>query len=65
MNMFGVPKYTINNTPRSSPRGGLGFLGESRVALDIIQKKITSVQPTGALGMCKKSWKSFLWVETT
>jgi hypothetical protein len=27
-------------TPRSSPRGRLGFRGESRVALDFIQKKI-------------------------
>jgi hypothetical protein len=27
-------------TPCSSPRGGLGFWGESRVPLDFIQKKI-------------------------
>jgi hypothetical protein len=51
--------------PRSSPRGGLGFRGESCVALDFIQSKIYICTTDWGVGYAQKTWKSFLRVEAT
>jgi hypothetical protein len=52
-------------TPRSSPEGDLVFGEKAESPLTLFKRKFTSVQPTGASDMCKKSWKSFLRVEAT
>jgi hypothetical protein len=44
--------------PRSSPRGGLGFQGESRVALDFIEKRIYICTTDWGVGYVQKTWKS-------
>jgi hypothetical protein len=44
--------FSGGDAPRSSPRGGLGFLGKAESPFDFIDSmEFTFVRPTGVLGM--------------
>jgi hypothetical protein len=56
--LWGVP-------PVVAPEGGLGFRGESRVALDFIQKLLHIYSQLESQICTQKTWKSFLRVKAT
>jgi hypothetical protein len=52
-------------SPAVAPEGDLVFGEKAESSMTLFKRNVTSVQLTGASGMCKKTWKSFLTVKAT
>jgi hypothetical protein len=51
--------------PVVAPEEDLVFVEKAESPLTLFKRTFTYIQPTGALGMHEKTWKSFLRVEAT